>query len=289
MELSGPLFRQCLKVEAMAKYNAYSKEVIDFIRENAFGKTAEELSVLVNEKFGTNFDKNKIKSFKQNHKICSGKEHLKKRKTETALFPKEIIEFIMANYKGTGPSEMAAKLNEKFGTEYSVQQIRAFYGNRKLDSGITGYFEPGHVSPNKGKKGFHFEGCEKGWFGSGHVPFNKMPVGTVVKKSDGYLWRKTGESSRAWKQEHIIRWEEKNGTIPKGFCLTFLDGNKENIELSNLALVSRAEHVNLTRMKLRSENPEITKTGILISRLYTEKQKRKKGKNNGRRTQSGSF
>ena len=272
----------------MAKHNAYSEEIIDFIRENAFGKTAEELSVLVNEKFGTDFNKNKMKSFKQNHKICSGKEHLKKPKTGTRLFPKEVIEFIFENHKGTGPSGMAAKLNEKFGTEYSVQQIKAFYGNRKLDSGITGHFEAGHVPPNKGKKGFYSKGCESGWFGKGHIPFNKMPVGSVVKKTDGYLWRKIGEGSRDWKQEHVIRWEEKNGTIPKGFCLNFLDGNKENVELSNLALVSRAEHVNITRMKLRSEDPEITKTGILIARLYCEKQKRKKGKKDGRRTQSGN-
>ena len=88
--------------------------------------------------------------------------------------------------------------------------------------------------------------------------------------------RKIGEGCRDWKQEHILRWEEKNGPIPKGFCLTFLDGNRENVEISNLALISRAQHAMLNKMNLRSEEPEITKTGILVAKLYTEKQNRKK-------------
>lgn len=265
----------------MGKHNAYPEEVIEFIRENVYGRTAEELAAICNERFGTNFNKNTMKNFKQNHKIRSGKEHLKGRKTETALFPKEVFEFIMENYKGTGHSAMAKKLNEKFGTEYTASQIKAFYGNRKLDSGITGYFESGHVLANKGVKGFYAKGSEKGWFPKGHIPENKLPIGSVLKKSDGYLWRKIGEGRRDWKQEHILRWEEANGPIPKGFLITFLDGDRENVELSNLALISKAEHITLTRMKLRSEEPEITETGILIARLYSEKQKRKKEKKNG--------
>ena len=260
----------------MGKHNAYSKEVVEFIRENVSGRTAEELSILVNEKFGTNFDKNKMKSFKQNYKIRSGREHLKGMKKETELYPKEVLEFILQNYKGKGHSEMAKLLNEKFGTEYTAMQIKAFYGSRKLDSGITGRFPPGNVPFTKGKKGFYSKGSEKGWFEKGHTPLNKLPIGSVVKKTDGYLWRKIGEGSRDWKQEHILRWEEKNGPVPKGFCLTFLDGNRENIEISNLAIVSRAEHVTLTKLNLRSEEPEITETGILITKLYLEKQKRKK-------------
>ena len=266
----------------MGKHNAYPEEVVEFIRENVSGKTAEELSILVNEKFGTDFDKNKMKSFKQNHKIRSGREHLKGLKKETELYPKEVLEFILQNYKGKGHAKMAKILNEKFGTKYTTMQIKAFYGNRKLDSGVTGYFESGHIPPNKGKKGFCAKGSEKGWFGKGHVPANKLPIGTILKKTDGYLWRKIGEGSRDWKQEHILRWEEKNGAIPKGFCLTFLDGNRENVEISNLALVSRAEHVTLTKLNLRSEEPEITETGILIARLYTEKQKKKKERKNDR-------
>lgn len=260
----------------MGKYNAYPKEVVEFIRENVSGRTAEELSILVNEKFGTNFDKDKMKSFKQNYKIRSGREHLKGLKKETELYPKEVLEFILQNYKGKGHSEMAKLLNEKFGTEYTAKQIKTFYGNRKLNSGLTGRFESGFVPPNKGKKGFYAKGSEKGWFEKGHIPTNKLPIGSVLKKADGYLWRKIGEGSRDWKQEHILLWEEKNGPVPKGFCLTFLDGNRENIEISNLALVSRAEHVTLTKLNLRSEEPEITETGILITRLYLEKRKRKK-------------
>ena len=74
----------------MARYNAYPPEVIEFVRENAEGKTAEELSVIVNEKFGTNFDKGKMKSLKQNYKIRSGRKHLEGRKKETDLSRKKL-------------------------------------------------------------------------------------------------------------------------------------------------------------------------------------------------------
>ena len=262
----------------MARYNAYPPEVIEFVRENAEGKTAEELSVIVNEKFGTNFDKGKMKSLKQNYKIRSGRKHLEGRKKETDLYPKEVIDYIMQNYIGVGHSKMAKVLNEKFGTEYTTMQMKAFYGNRKLNSGITGYFESGHIPPNKGKKGIYSKGSEKGWFGKGHVPFNRLPIGTICKKSDGYLWRKIGEGSRDWKQEHILRYEEEYGPIPEGFRITFLDGNRENVELSNLALVSAAESLEVTRQNLRSENPEITKAGIGVAKLCIAIRERKKEK-----------
>ena len=150
----------------MGKYNAYPEEVVEFIRENVSGRTAEELSILVNEKFGTNFDKDKMKSFKQNYKIRSGREHLKGLKKETGLYPKEVLEFILQNYKGKGHSEMAKLLNEKFGTEYTAKQIKTFYGNRKLNSGLTGRFESGFVPPNKGKKGYYAKGSIEflSWF-----------------------------------------------------------------------------------------------------------------------------
>ena len=259
----------------MGKYNAYPKEVVEFIRENVSGRTAEELSILVNEKFGTNFDKTKMQSFKKNHGIRSGREHLFLKKEETVLFPREIKEYIFANFEGTGHLEMAKRLNDKFATNYSKTQIKAFYGRNKLNSGLTGRFEKGRVPFNKGQKGKCACGSEKGWFKKGHIPTDWKPLGTIEIRGDGHFWKKV-EEPNIWKELHRIVWEEKNGPIPEGFCVTFLDGNSKNVEISNLALVSRAENLALTRMCLRSEEPEITETGILITKLYLEKQKRKK-------------
>ena len=196
-------------------------------------------------------------------------------------FPKEVHEFIAANYVGVGPTEMTGRVNAEFGTNYTVKQLQNFYKRRRLDSGLTGRFKKGHVSPNKGNKGRCFVGCEKGWFKKGRAPHNKMPIGTVCKKHDGYLWRKIGESSREWKQEHLLVWEAANGPLPNGCLVGFKDGNKENVALENLMLLTKAENAQLNNRKLRFSDPEKTEVGLMIAKVHIAAKERSKstGKN----------
>lgn len=265
----------------MGRSKAYPEEVVEFVRKNAAGKRRKEIAEITNAFYGTKFTEAGINSFMKNHKIQSGMPHnLLKGERPSKVYPSEIVEFIMQNYVGCGAVEMAGKIKENFGKEYTKNQIKGFYCRNHLNSGLTGYFEKGHIPDNKGKKGIWSPKCEKTWFKKGHRPSDWKPVGTVEIRGDGYYWKKTAEP-HTWKELHRIVWEEANGPIPENHCITFLDGNKENVELSNLALISRSENLALTRMKLRSEEAEFTETGILIARLYSEKQKRKK-ENNGR-------
>lgn len=154
---------------------------------------------------------------------------------------------------------MAELLNKTFRTDYTQEQMKSFYGNNDISSGLTGYFKKGQAS------------------------HNKMPVGTEVIKGDGYLWKKIAEPNK-WRQKHILVWEEKNGKVPEGHVLTFLDGDRTNVDIENIALITMAESLQLTRMELRSENPEFTKTGILIARITTTRHalsKKKKGEHHG--------
>jgi hypothetical protein len=50
----------------------FPKEVYDFIFENNRGKTAVEITNLVNEKFRTNYKLAQIKTFRKNHSLISG-------------------------------------------------------------------------------------------------------------------------------------------------------------------------------------------------------------------------
>ena len=65
-------------------------------------------------------------------------------------------------------------------------------------------------------------------------------------------------------------WEEANGPIPDGMFVTFLDGNRENFDLDNLALITRAEHARLNQSGLRSEDPEITAAALQVAKLTTK-------------------
>ena len=113
------------------------------------------------------------------------------------------------------------------------------------------------------------EGQEKSrrnLFPKGHRPHNRDSVGTERVKFDGYLWRKIAEPNK-WKQVHIILWEEKNGPLPEGMCLTFLDGNRMNLSLDNLMLISRAENGYLNGGDRRIGDAEITKAHIGLRRI----------------------
>ncbi|HBR31935.1 MAG TPA: HNH endonuclease, partial [Clostridiales bacterium] len=90
----------------------------------------------------------------------------------------EVQAFIKHNYIGTGHKEMADLLNKTFGMNYTKSQIKSYYGNHKMNSGLNGRFPKGHIPANKGKKGFHVPGSEKGWFKEGHMPINHKPVGS---------------------------------------------------------------------------------------------------------------
>ena len=68
--------------------------------------------------------------------------------------------FIYENYYGKYSKELAAMFNEKFNTDITVEEIKCFRRNHKLNSGLTGHFQKGQVSYNKGKKQSEFLSAE---------------------------------------------------------------------------------------------------------------------------------
>jgi hypothetical protein len=68
------------------------------------------------------------------------------------------------------------------------------------------------------------------------------PIGAERFSKNGYLERKIHDGmplQSRWRAVHLVRWEEINGHIPKGFALKCL-GNKLNTDPSNWELVPRA-------------------------------------------------
>lgn len=180
--------------------------------------------------------------------------------------PDEIRDFLRLNNKGRTAAEMTEMINAEFGTCYTAAQIKALRCRMHLDSGLTGRFEKGHVPWTAGKKGLMIPGSEKGWFRKGTVPYNRVPVGTEVMTTDGYLKVKIAEPN-VWRHKHVMVWEEHNGRVPEGCCITFKDGDHRNCGIGNLMCVTRVEHSVLNRSGLRSADPELTETGLLVARL----------------------
>ena len=80
----------------------------------------------------------------------------------------------------------------------------------------------------------------------------------------GYALIYTPEGKRVSK--HRFLYEQAHGKVPKGSQVIFLDGDKNNFSLDNLAAVTRAENAMLT-FSLRSGDPALTQTGITAVRL----------------------
>lgn len=115
----------------------------------------------------------------------------------------------------------------------------------------------------------------------GHKPHNYKPVGAIIYDKDGYKVIKVSDEGRQrdkWCYLHRYNWEKAHGEIPQGYIVIFLDGDKENCSLDNLALIDRREHAVMTRQRLRTSDIELTKTGIAVAKLSLTVRERR-GKN----------
>jgi hypothetical protein len=93
------------------------------------------------------------------------------------------------------------------------------------------------------------------------------PLYSEKRNNNGYIMIKvtmTGPKKKCWYEKHRWLWEQANGKIPEGMVIIFLDNNPLNCTLENLAVVSKAECVKLSQLKLRSDNREITLAGIAV-------------------------
>lgn len=113
---------------------------------------------------------------------------------------------------------------------------------RDPDVGKATRFRKGHTTWNKGRKGYCAPGSEKGHFKPGQKPHTWRPIGSNRVSKDGYLHRKTadtGVTRRDYVPVHHLIWRWHGRTVPPGYALCFIDGDKTNLDINNLTLVSR--------------------------------------------------
>jgi hypothetical protein len=178
-------------------------------------------------------------------------------------YTKEEDKFLIDNVKGITELELVNKFNKHFNLNLSYKSIKNRKHRLKIKNKLKGGFKKGYDSNRfKLKKG--------------DIAYNSVPIGTEVEK-DGYIWIKikNGSGKQNWIQKHRLLWEQYHGKIPKGYVLIFKDGNKKNITLDNLALVSRKELLILNDYELRFNKKEITESGINIAKLISEIRRKK--------------
>ena len=138
------------------------------------------------------------------------------------------------------------------------------------ESASVGRFKSGHQTWNKGIKGstgLH-ESSRAQQFKTGQLPHNHHPIGSERLDCEGYLHRKitdTGHTKRDYRLVHHIAWQSVHGEIPKGCYIVFVDGNKSNFDISNLACLTKAE--NMKRNTIHRFSPELKEAIRLVRKL----------------------
>lgn len=206
-----------------------------------------------NEKFGVTATSAQITSTLKRHRILCGRKGSDKIAPLRTYTPEQ-IQFLRDNYTGRSRAEMTAVFNSNFGTNKTVEQIRAATNNRKITSGRTGCFEKGYKPWNTGTKGQRLTTANSGSFKKGAIPPNRKPLGSErICSKDGYILIKVAErnpytgSPTRYKHKHVHVWEQINGPVPGGMAVAFRDGIQANCDPANLMLISRDELLHLNK------------------------------------------
>ena len=115
------------------------------------------------------------------------------------------------------------------GGEQAYRQARYLPGHQPWNTGTRG--KMGSNGPTRYRKG--------------NTPYTHLPVGTrrvrTLSGVPGTLMEKVQHPDQ-WKKVSTLVWERTHGQpLPPGTVMTFLDGNRHNLEPDNLRAVSRKE------------------------------------------------
>lgn len=193
----------------------------------------------------------------------------------------EMVEFMMEYIPGHQETEIRAEFEKRFGITLTEAQIGNFKYLHRVKSGTNGgRFQKGHITHNKGKKmspGI-YEKAKATMFKTGHIPHNHRAVGSERVNVDGYVEVKIAEPNK-WKLKQRFIYEEATGEkLAKNDVIIFLDGDRQNFDISNLVKMTRVELARYNQDHLYGEEVEINKTAVLVAKLKAKVGEARDGK-----------
>jgi len=190
--------------------------------------------------------------------------------------------------------DVADKLNATFGLNLTKQQIKGYKNvNKVRGRGMAATHWRNGVPPiNKGKKWHEFmssdgmKASRRTQFKKGQIPHNGgTPIGTErlrqrqgARAGEKCVWVKIAEPNK-WREKHRLVWEAAHGPISKGHVIRHIDNDATNNELSNLFLLSLAEHVVLNNPGAKlclTGNADADRAVLLLIKLKASTEQRKR-------------
>jgi hypothetical protein len=195
----------------------------------------------------------------------------------------EMVEYVRSIAGGKLKTEILAMLNAKYNTELTADKLKNLMSRNKITSGRDCKFKKGHESWNKGlpMSPDTLEKLRPTLFKKGNAPWTHREVGSTRIDKDGHLVIKvseTGAKKADWVPIKNLVWAMHNGKVPEGHIVIVLDGDKTNLNIANLACITRGENATLNKCGMRFEHPELTNTAINMIRVKN-KLRKIKGKN----------
>jgi len=229
---------------------SYMQQHITWLKQNANSyHSYAQLAEGFNKKFATTKSVNALQQFvtkKLGIYLCTPRK-------ATHYTPEE-EKWLKTNYdQYTTYETLVTAFNQRFCKNRTVSSIRE---KCTKQLGLTGM-----INPTVYKKGNVKKQC---------------PIGTIRKTSNGSTYIKVRDSIHSYQsgyrepywlpiQKKI--WMDHYGKVPKGKMVIFLDGNKDNLNISNLYCIDRKISALLASNKWYSQNAELTMTAIKCCEL----------------------
>lgn len=188
------------------------------------------------------------------NKFWSGEENEYLRKYYPTTFMKDMCEYL-------GRSEKSIYMQAKLlGIKKDKDVLHKWHKDNVPKSFLENRYKKGDIPHNKGVPMGEekYEKCKGTMFKKGQTPKNTHPDGdgaiTFRRNKDWHCYN-VRISKGKWIPLHRYVWQEVNGAIPKGFIVTFKNGDYHDCRIENLELMSRAD--NMRRNSFRNYPPEV--------------------------------
>lgn len=182
----------------------------------------------------------------------------------------EYVAFLLDYIPGHEEREIIEAFNDKFGILLSESKIGNFKHTYGVKSGTHGgCFKKGLIPHNKGKPMSPevYERVKGSFFQKGHVPKTYRKVGSERITVDGYTEIKIADPNK-WCLKQRVVWEEfYHEKLKPNEVVVFLDGNKQNFEISNLFKMNRSSLVRFNQDHLYGGDRDISKAAAVLASL----------------------
>ena len=219
----------------------------EHIHERSLPGTAEELYRV----FGIRVRVGQLNSANSNHKLGRANRNV------IRAYSEDEFDWLKENLPTAPRDEIADRFLERFGREISHSKLDNFVSRHGCQGAPNiGGFKKGHVSHNKGRKGWSAPGTEATRFKKGHINNVEHPMYTErwrivgsqkartlfikVPGPDPYRRDFPSHFKYHWIRKAVWVWEQANGPVPKGHAVVQLDGDPANCKPENLDCVPQA-------------------------------------------------